>query len=104
MPPVIPSQREQMETIQEAESADAPSAFSIPQVEEAPEGPPPMPTGMSFREDYDAIKLAHPGDIVLYQLGDFYEMFGPDARVASHELNLMLTQRNLPDVIASDKM
>ena len=43
MPPVIPSQREQMETIQEAESADAPSAFSIPKVEEAPEGPPPMP-------------------------------------------------------------
>ena len=35
---------------------------------ETSEGPPPMPTGMSFREDYDAIKLAHPGDIVLYQL------------------------------------
>ena len=33
MPPVIPSQREQMETIQEAESADAPSAFSIPQAD-----------------------------------------------------------------------
>ena len=39
-----------------------------------------------FREDYEAVKKAHPGDIVLYQLGDFYEMFGPDARVASHEL------------------
>ena len=33
MPPEIPSQREQMEAIQEAESADAPSAFSIPQAE-----------------------------------------------------------------------
>ena len=98
MPPVIPSQREQLEAIQEAESADAPSAFSVPQAEEAPAGPAPMPTSMSFREDYDAIKLAHPGDIVLYQLGDFYEMFGPDARVASHELDLMLTQRNHPDL------
>ena len=39
MPPVIPSQREQMETIQEAESADAPSAFSMPQAGEAPAGP-----------------------------------------------------------------
>ena len=97
MPPVIPSQREQLETIQEAESADAPSAFSVPQAEEAPAGPAPMPTSMSFRENYDAIKLAHPGDIVLYQLGDFYEMFGPDARVASFELDLMLTQRNFPD-------
>ena len=31
-------------------------------------------------------------------LVDFYEMFGPDARVASHELDLMLTQRNHPDL------
>ena len=98
MPPVIPSQREQMETIQEAESADAPSAFSVPQAEETPAGPAPMPASMSFREGYEVVKKAHPGDIVLYQLGDFYEMFGPDARVASHELNLMLTQRNLPDL------
>ena len=98
MPPVIPSQREQMETIQEAESADAPSAFSMPQAGEAPAGPAPMPASMSFREGYEVVKKAHPGDIVLYQLGDFYEMFGPDARVASHELNLMLTQRNLPDL------
>ena len=33
MPPEIPSQREQMETIREAESADAPSASSISQAE-----------------------------------------------------------------------
>ena len=33
MPPEIPSQREQMEAILEAESADAPSAFSIPQAD-----------------------------------------------------------------------
>ena len=96
MPPEIPSQREQMEAIPEAESADAPSAFSVPQ-EEAPAGHAPMPASMGFREDYEAVKKAHPGNIVLYQLGDFYEMFGPDARVASFELELMLTQRNFPD-------
>ncbi|MDE7010208.1 MAG: hypothetical protein K2O93_03275, partial [Oscillospiraceae bacterium] len=56
-----------------------------------------MPASMGFREDYEAVKKAHPGNIVLYQLGDFYEMFGPDARVASFELELMLTQRNFPD-------
>ena len=33
MPSEIPSQREQMEAILEAESADAPSAFSIPQAD-----------------------------------------------------------------------
>ena len=57
-----------------------------------------MPANMDFRTEYAVVKKAHPNDIVLYQLGDFYEMFGPDARVASHELDLMLTQRNLPDV------
>ena len=56
-----------------------------------------MPASMSFLADYNAVKEAHHGDIVLYQLGDFYEMFGPDARVASFELDLMLTQRNFPD-------
>ena len=33
MPPEIPSQREQMEAIREAESAEAPSAFSVSQEE-----------------------------------------------------------------------
>ena len=33
LPPVIPSQQQQIEAIQEAESADAPSAFSVPQEE-----------------------------------------------------------------------
>ena len=69
----------------------------------APEAPAlvgdaPMPANMDFRTEYAVVKKAHPNDIVLYQLGDFYEMFGPDARVAAHELDLMLTQRNLPDV------
>ena len=62
----------------------------------APEGPLPMPDGASFLTEYKAIKAAHPGDIVLYQLGDFYEMFGPDARVTHTELDLMLTNRNHP--------
>ena len=64
----------------------------------APVGAAPMPANMDFRTEYAVVKKAHPNDIVLYQLGDFYEMFGPDARVAAHELDLMLTQRNLPDV------
>jgi len=215
MPPEIPSQREQMEAIQEAESADAPSAFSIPQAEidrvlrgysgklkifdlyhqnlparsivaalreeygtsgggvvlsdgshvfldyrpntgmefwrhaadkkfivkwpavekrirqliqegsylstaemeqylsghsetspeqeaeasgSAPQGPAPMPFGADFQADYDALKKVHPGDIVLYQMGDFYEIFGPDARATFVELDLMLTSRSDPNL------
>ena len=58
----------------------------------------PVLGSAEFQTDYNALKEAHPGDIVLYQMGDFFEMFGPDARVASHELNLMLTTRTLPDI------
>ena len=47
---------------------------------------------------YQAIKDAHPKDIVLFQRGDFYEMYGPDARVASVELDIHLTHRSIPEL------
>ncbi|WP_322198832.1 DUF7007 domain-containing protein [Acutalibacter intestini] len=47
---------------------------------------------------YEEVKQAHPGDIVLFQRGDFFEMYGPDARVASVELDILLTNRNIPEL------
>ena len=47
---------------------------------------------------YNAIKEAHPADMVLYQVGDFFEMYGEDARQAELLLDLNLTSRNIPDV------
>ncbi|WP_330656333.1 LPD11 domain-containing protein [Acutalibacter muris] len=47
---------------------------------------------------YEEVKQAHPGDIVLFQRGDFFEMYGPDARVASMELDIRLTNRNIPEL------
>ena len=41
-----------------------------------------------------AAKTAHPDCIVFFRLGDFYEMFGDDAVLASGELGLTLTSRN----------
>ena len=38
--------------------------------------------------DYNAIKEAHPDDIVLYQMGDFYEIYGEDAKSVSEKLEL----------------
>ncbi len=43
---------------------------------------------------YLQIKAKHPDALVFYRLGDFYEMFFEDARIASHELDLVLTGRN----------
>ena len=36
-------------------------------------------------------------DMVLYQVGDFFEMYGDDARHAAELLDLNLTTRNIPD-------
>ena len=47
---------------------------------------------------YNAVKEAHPDDMVLYQVGDFFEMYGEDARQAELLLDLNLTSRNIPDV------
>ena len=44
-------------------------------------------------EQYDRAKRSHPDAIVLFRLGDFYEMFYDDARVASRLLGLALTSR-----------
>ncbi|MEE0363580.1 MAG: hypothetical protein UD575_01740, partial [Oscillospiraceae bacterium] len=48
--------------------------------------------------DYNSIKEAHPDDIVLYQVGDFFEIYGEDARQAAELLDMNLTTRNIPDV------
>lgn len=42
---------------------------------------------------YEEIKQQNPEAILLFRLGDFYEMFGPDAELASRELDLVLTGR-----------
>ncbi len=43
---------------------------------------------------YAAIKKQHPNALLLFRLGDFYELFFDDAVVASRELQITLTSRN----------
>ena len=45
--------------------------------------------------DYNDVKAAHPDEIVLYQVGDFFELYGEDARAVADDLSLELTRRNL---------
>lgn len=45
-------------------------------------------------KQYCAIKEEHNDCIVFFRLGDFYEMFFDDAKVASRELDLVLTGRD----------
>src|SRR3989449_7682075 len=45
-------------------------------------------------QQYREIKARHPDTILFFRMGDFYEMFEDDARLASRELGLTLTSRN----------
>ena len=46
--------------------------------------------------EYNGVKERHPDNLVLYQMGDFYELYGEDARTAAAELNLNLFSRSIP--------
>jgi DNA mismatch repair protein MutS len=48
-----------------------------------------------IRQQYLRIKRRYPSAIVLFRLGDFYETFDEDARVASRELEIVLTSREM---------
>ena len=45
-------------------------------------------------QQYESIKAQYPDCILLFRLGDFYEMFGDDAVKAAKILNITLTKRN----------
>ncbi|HEX2171940.1 MAG TPA: DNA mismatch repair protein MutS, partial [Dehalococcoidia bacterium] len=45
------------------------------------------------RRQYLEIKAQHPDALLLYQMGDFYELFDDDARIAARDLNITLTSR-----------
>ncbi len=45
-------------------------------------------------KQYNAIKAKHPGTVLLFRVGDFYETFGEDAVKVSEILGIVLTRRN----------
>jgi len=48
-----------------------------------------------IRQQYLRIKRQYPNAIVLFRLGDFYETFDEDAKIASRELEIVLTSREM---------
>ncbi len=45
-------------------------------------------------QQYEEIKAKHQDEILFFRLGDFYEMFGPDAETAAKILEIALTGRD----------
>ncbi|MBX6420192.1 MAG: DNA mismatch repair protein MutS [Nevskia sp.] len=64
-----------------------------------PASPPSPPAGADFSahtplmQQYLAIKAQYPDQLVLFRMGDFYELFYEDARKAARLLNITLTRR-----------
>lgn len=44
-------------------------------------------------KQYNSIKEKHPTELLLFRLGDFFELFGEDAKEAARILNIVLTAR-----------
>jgi DNA mismatch repair protein MutS len=72
-------------TIQQPISAPTP-----PDAAPAPDAPAKLTPMM---EQYLEIKAAHPGLMLFYRMGDFYELFFEDAEHASKALGIVLTKR-----------
>ncbi|HEX9705913.1 MAG TPA: DNA mismatch repair protein MutS [Gemmatimonadales bacterium] len=55
---------------------------------------PRTATDTPLMQQYRDIKARHRGAILFFRMGDFYEMFEDDAKLAARELGLTLTSRN----------
>lgn len=56
--------------------------------------PPAKPRPSEWYQQYLSVKEKYKDSILLYRLGDFYEMFGNDARTCADVLDLTLTGRD----------
>jgi len=53
------------------------------------------PRVVPLRRQYLDIKARFPDTILLFRLGDFYETFEEDARIAAEVLDIVLTSREM---------
>ena len=83
------SEAEQIQRIDRAENVKTSSAFSFAQEQPQLDPDPAM-------WEYNGVKERHPDDMVLYQMGDFFELYGEDAKEAAPELGLQLVSRAIP--------
>jgi DNA mismatch repair protein MutS len=73
-------------TLQQPIPAPAPDATAAPPADASVRVTPMM-------EQYLEIKATHPGLLLFYRMGDFYELFFEDAEIASKALGIVLTKR-----------
>ena len=101
-PPEELEQRNDSEKVVDGELAEEQPEITEPEqpvVNETTSSEPPSPVQEESEPavwEYNKIKSAHPEDIVLYQVGDFFEIYGEDAKQAAPILDLHLGTRPVP--------
>jgi len=68
-----------------AEPAAPIAESAVPQEEESSRAP--------WWDELNEVREAHPNSLILYQMGDFFELYGEDAKTAAALLGLTLTTR-----------
>lgn len=79
----------------EEQPAQGEEATEQAQAEQKPEAEPKVEAVRQapLLEQYQEMKKKHPDAILLFRVGDFYEIFGEDAVIASDVLGITLTRR-----------
>ena len=95
VPEVMQNPEEESEYPDEEE---APESEEITPVSEPQNRSTGEKLGPDLISEYNALKNRYPDELVLYQHGDYYDLFGEDARIASELLDLPLRERYLPGV------
>ena len=63
-----------------------------------PEKEAVLPAEPAGWNDYNSIKEQNSDSLILYQVGDFFELYGEDAKIAAQALDISLTTRSIPAV------
>ena len=101
-PPEELEQRNDSEKVVDGELAEEQPEITEPEqpvVNDTTSSEPPLPVQEESEPavwEYNEIKSAYPEDIVLYQVGDFFEIYGEDAKNAAPVLDLHLGSRPIP--------
>lgn len=77
--------------VDEETVSDEPIVAEQPKVEQTVDEPQVTP----YYKDYLDAQKKYPDSIIMIRLGDFYEMMGECAKIASEQLDLTLTGRNV---------
>jgi len=77
----------------DVEQVAEPAAGQGPASAEGPDAGPQIAGATPMLRQYLEMKARHPGALLLFRLGDFFELFFEDARLASETLGITLTSR-----------